>query len=122
MSCRVKQKNASHLFIDHQKNEESLKDYIRQFNQAILEVEDPNDKVIVMEMMEGLRPTPLFDSSSKNILKTLSAHQAKADKYIAVEELAEAKQRRRGKEDNKRKEPDSRRIDYRGDMKSRKLE
>ncbi|GFY95417.1 hypothetical protein Acr_10g0008020 [Actinidia rufa] len=41
------------------------------------------------------------------------ARLCKADKYIAAEELAEAKRRRRGKDDHKRKEPDMRRIDYR---------
>ncbi|GFZ06814.1 hypothetical protein Acr_18g0009840 [Actinidia rufa] len=54
-----------------------------------------------------------FDSLSKNVSETLSALQSKADKYIAAEELAEAKRRRRGKDDHKRKEPDTRRIDYR---------
>ncbi|GFY91128.1 hypothetical protein Acr_07g0013240 [Actinidia rufa] len=66
-----------------------------------------------MAMMEGLRPGPLFDSLFKNIPETLSALQSKVDKYIAVEELAEAKRRRRGKDDHKRKEPDTRRINYR---------
>ncbi|GFY80790.1 hypothetical protein Acr_01g0005990 [Actinidia rufa] len=66
-----------------------------------------------MAMMEGLRPGPLFDSLSKNVPETLSALQSKADKYIAAEELAEAKRRRRGKDDHKRKEPDTRRNDYR---------
>ncbi|GFY89047.1 hypothetical protein Acr_06g0009870 [Actinidia rufa] len=74
----------------------------------------PSDKVIIMAMMEGLRPGPLFDSLSKNVPENLSALQSKADKYIAAEELAEAKRRRRGKDDhNKRKEPDTRRADYR---------
>ncbi|GFS38916.1 hypothetical protein Acr_00g0060170 [Actinidia rufa] len=82
MSCRNRQKNASHLFTVHQKETESLKDFVKRFNQAILEVEDPSDK-------------------------------SKADKYIAAEELAEAKRRRRGKDDHKRKEPDTRRNDYR---------
>ena len=72
-----------------------------------MEVEDLNDKVVIMAMMEGLRPGPLFDSLSKNIPETLSILQAKADKYIAAEELAEAKRRRRGRDD-KRKEPDTR--------------
>ncbi|GFY95105.1 hypothetical protein Acr_10g0004900 [Actinidia rufa] len=81
MSCRNRQKNASHLFTVHQKESESLKDFVKRFNQAILEVEDPSDK-------------------------------SKADKYIAAEELAEAKRRRRGKDDQKRKEPDTRRNDY----------
>ncbi|GFZ01032.1 hypothetical protein Acr_14g0006670 [Actinidia rufa] len=82
MSCRNRQKNASHLFTIHQKETESLKDFVKRFNQAILEVKDPSDK-------------------------------SKADKYIAAEELAEAKRRRRGKDDHKRKEPDTRRADYR---------
>ncbi|GFS36638.1 hypothetical protein Acr_00g0047130 [Actinidia rufa] len=72
MSCRVRQKNASHLFTVHQKEIESLKDYVKWFNQAVLEVDDPNDKVVVMAMMEGLRLGPLFDSLSKNVPETLS--------------------------------------------------
>ncbi|GFY81585.1 histone B2 [Actinidia rufa] len=108
-----RQKNASHLFTVHQKETKSLKDFVKRFNQAILEVEDPSDKVIIMAMMEGLRPGPLFDSLSKNVPETLSALQSKADKYIAAEELADAKRRRRGKDDHKRKEPDTRRNDYR---------
>ncbi|GFZ06494.1 hypothetical protein Acr_18g0006640 [Actinidia rufa] len=111
-----RQKNASHLFTVHQKETESLKDFVKRFNQAVLDVEDPSDKVIIMAMMEGLRPGPLFDSLSKNVPETLSALQSKADKYIAAEELAEAKRRRRGKEDHKRKEPDTRRVDYREEM------
>ncbi|GFS42540.1 hypothetical protein Acr_00g0080400 [Actinidia rufa] len=113
MSCRNRQKNASHLFTIHQKENESLKEFVKRFNQAILEVEDPSDKVIIMAMMEGLRPGPLFDSLSKNVPETLSALQSKADKYIATEELSEAKHRRRGKDDHKRKEPDTRRANYR---------
>ncbi|GFY82290.1 hypothetical protein Acr_02g0005300 [Actinidia rufa] len=95
------------------KKTESLTDFVKRFNQAVLDVEDPSDKVIIMAMMEGLRPGPLFDSLSKNVPETLSALQSKADKYIAAEELAEAKRKRRGKEDHKRKEPDTRRVDYR---------
>ena len=56
MSCRDRQKNASHLFTVHQKNGKSLKDYIKRFNQDVLEVEDAIDKMVVMAMMEGLRP------------------------------------------------------------------
>ncbi|GFY89053.1 hypothetical protein Acr_06g0009930 [Actinidia rufa] len=98
MSCRNRQKNASHLFTD------------------------PSDKVIIMAMMEGLRPGPLFDSLSKNVPETLSALQSKADKYIAAEELAEAKRRRRRKDDHKRKEPNTRRIDYREETRYKRLD
>ncbi|GFS40011.1 hypothetical protein Acr_00g0066200 [Actinidia rufa] len=106
-------KNASHLFTVHQKDGESLKDYVKLFNQAVLEIKDASDNVVVMAMMEGLRPSPLFDSISKNVPKTQLALQSKADKYIAVEELAEAKHRKRGRDDNKRKAPDSKQAEYR---------
>ncbi|GFY81140.1 hypothetical protein Acr_01g0009490 [Actinidia rufa] len=46
----VRKKNASHLFTIHQKETERLKDYVKQFNQAILEVEDPSDKVVLTEI------------------------------------------------------------------------
>ncbi|GFZ01116.1 hypothetical protein Acr_14g0007510 [Actinidia rufa] len=120
MSCRTRQKNASYLFTIHQKEAKSLKDYVKWFNQAILEVEDPSDKVVIMAMMEGLRSGPLFDSLSQNVPETLSTLQSNADKYIAAEELAEAKRRRRGKGDHKRKELDSRRIDYRDEARNRR--
>ena len=68
-----------------------MKDYVKHFKLAILEVEDPSDKVVIMAMMEGLCPGPLFDSLSKNVPETLLTLQRKADKYINAEELAKAK-------------------------------
>ncbi|GFZ19591.1 hypothetical protein Acr_28g0002960 [Actinidia rufa] len=59
-SARVRQKYTSHLFAIHQKDGKNLKDYIRRFNQAVLEIEDPSDKVIVMAMMEELRLGPMM--------------------------------------------------------------
>ena len=76
------------------KRPKPLKDYVKQFNQVVLEVEDLSNKVVVMAMMEGLHPGPLFDSFSKNLLETSSTLQSKANMYISAEELAEAKQRR----------------------------
>ena len=72
-----------------------------------------------MAMMKGPRPGTLFDSLSKNVLKTLLILQVKADKHITTEDLVEAKHNMRGKEEGyKRKEPDTQRIDYRGEVKS----
>ncbi|GFS34968.1 hypothetical protein Acr_00g0037030 [Actinidia rufa] len=61
---------------------------------AVLDVKDPSDKVVVMVMMEGLRPGLLFDSLSKSVCAILSVLQSKVDKYIAAKEFAEAKRRR----------------------------
>ena len=86
----------------------------------MLEVEAPSDKVVIMAMMEGLYLEPLFDSLSKNVLETQSALQSKADKYIATKELVEAKRRRQGRDDHKRKKPDTKEIDYRDEVKSKR--
>ncbi|GFZ11305.1 hypothetical protein Acr_22g0007030 [Actinidia rufa] len=94
----------------HQKEIESLKEYVKRFNQAVLEVEDPSDKVVITTIMEGLHPGPLFDSFFKNVPETLSTLQSKAEKYIVAEELVKAKRRRRGRDDHKRKELDTRRF------------
>ncbi|GFS43522.1 hypothetical protein Acr_00g0085590 [Actinidia rufa] len=100
-----------------------FKEYVKRFNQVVLEVEAPNDIVVIMAMIEGLHLGALFDSLSKNMPKTLSILQVKANKYIVAEEWTEAKQNRQGKqEDYERKEPDSKRIDYRCNLKSRKPE
>ncbi|GFZ19568.1 hypothetical protein Acr_28g0002730 [Actinidia rufa] len=120
--AKLEENNASHLFTIHQKEGESLKDYIKRFNQVMLEVEGANDKVIVMMMMEGLLPSPLFDSLSRNVPKTQSALQSKADKYIAAEELTTAKRKRRGRDDQKRKELELRQFDYKDKVKSRRTD
>ncbi|GFY80996.1 hypothetical protein Acr_01g0008050 [Actinidia rufa] len=69
--ARNRQKNASHLFTVHQKETESLKDFVKRFNQATLEVEDPSDKVIIMAMMEGLRPEK--KQGTKDLTEILNA-------------------------------------------------
>ncbi|PSS09825.1 TRNA(Ile)-lysidine synthase [Actinidia chinensis var. chinensis] len=103
ISCRVRQKNASHLFIVHQKETKSLKDYIKRFNQVVLEVEYPSDKIVIMAMMEGLRLGSLFDSIFKKVPTTLSALQSKADKYITAGKLDEAKRRSQRRDDHEKK-------------------
>ena len=84
-------------------------------------MEDPSDKVVVMAMTEGLRLCSLFNSLSKNVSQTLLTLQSKVDKYNPAEELVEAKQRRRGREYYKKKEPDTRRADYRDEVKGDSL-
>ena len=71
-------------------------------------MEDPNDKVVVMAMMDSLCPSPSFDSLFKNVLETLSALLSKEDKYIAIEELDKVKCMRRGKDDHKKKKHNTR--------------
>ncbi|GFZ06817.1 hypothetical protein Acr_18g0009870 [Actinidia rufa] len=93
----------------------------KAFSATLKEVEDPSDKVVIMAMMEGLHLGPLFDSLSKNVPETLLTLQSKADKYIVAEKLAEAKWKRRGRED-KRKEPETKRTNYRNETRNKRLD
>ncbi|GFZ12705.1 hypothetical protein Acr_23g0010900 [Actinidia rufa] len=75
-----------------------------------------------MAMMKGLRSGPFFDSLSKNVLVTMSMLQIKAGKYIAAKESAEAKQRRRGRDDHKRNEPNTQQANYRDEIDDAEME
>ena len=99
-----------------------MKDYVKHFNQVVQEVEDSSDKVVVMAMIKGLCLGLLFNSLSKSVSEILSALQSKVNKYIVAKELVEAKCRRRGRDDHKRKEVDTWQIDYRGEVKSKRSE
>ncbi|GFY95559.1 hypothetical protein Acr_10g0009440 [Actinidia rufa] len=76
--------------------------------------EDPLAEVI--KPSNGICP-PLKRSE---IWTPASMQQHGADKYIAVEGLAEAKHRRRKKDDHKRKEPGMRRSEYREQIRSKR--
>ncbi|GFY98557.1 hypothetical protein Acr_12g0010980 [Actinidia rufa] len=116
--ARNRQKNASHLFTVHQKETESLKDFVKRFNQAILEVEDPSDKVIIMAMMKGgLRPGPLFDSLSKNVPETfVRTPEQSRHVYRRRKSWPKPNEGDEERNDHKRKEPDTRRADYREEI------
>ncbi|GFZ12714.1 hypothetical protein Acr_23g0010990 [Actinidia rufa] len=67
-----------------------------------------------------------YRTRQKNAFHLFIVHQkeieSKADKYIAAKQLAEAKRRRRGRDDQKRKEPEARRFDYKDEAKSRRTD
>ncbi|GFY94104.1 hypothetical protein Acr_09g0005500 [Actinidia rufa] len=83
---RVRQKNVYHFFTIHQKVGKSLKDYVKCFNQAILEVEDPSDKVVVMAMMKELEgKVAELRTREQHAIKEL--RRMKEDRDAAVERL-----------------------------------
>ncbi|GFY90877.1 hypothetical protein Acr_07g0010730 [Actinidia rufa] len=82
ISCRNRQKNASHLFTVHQKETESLKDFVKRIQ-------------------------PSYTGSRG------SQRQTKPTSISPQRSYPTAKRRRRGKDDHKRKEPDTRQNDYR---------
>ncbi|GFZ00821.1 hypothetical protein Acr_14g0004560 [Actinidia rufa] len=74
---------------------------------------DRSQNISADRVGRGRRQAPSSSLREKSSSESSKTPTRKADKYIAAEELAEAKRRRRGKDDHKRKELDTRRNDYR---------
>ncbi|GFS40364.1 hypothetical protein Acr_00g0068130 [Actinidia rufa] len=100
ITCMVKQKNASHLFTIHQNEGESLKDYVKRFNQAILEVDcvdTPSmaDKYIaVEELVKAKRRRRGRDDHKRKEFETQQVDYR--DEYVAGRPQPDSSDRRYG--------------------------
>ncbi|GFS34947.1 hypothetical protein Acr_00g0036930 [Actinidia rufa] len=63
-------------------------------------------------------PMDHLDSYKNLMMLQGYSNESKVDKYIAAKELVKAKRKRRGRDDHKRKEPNTRQADYRDKVKS----
>ncbi|XP_057755630.1 uncharacterized protein LOC130974797 [Arachis stenosperma] len=81
-----KVKHAPSLFGVKQEVGESLRDYMKRFNNACLEIQNLSNEAIIMGLVNGLRECPFFQSISKRHLTSLSDVQERAKKYINMEE------------------------------------
>ena len=73
-TCRKTPRNMDTLFLLHQNEGESLRDYISRFNAAMLEIPDLNEHVAMSALKKGLRTSGLLFSWIRSFLKaTLSS-------------------------------------------------
>lgn len=77
-----KKKSAIHLLSTRQKIGESLRDYVAQFKQEKLNVEDPGDKVVLTAIVTGLIDRRFSFSLGKN-----SPFMEKAQKYMNARDM-----------------------------------
>ncbi|XP_016192818.1 uncharacterized protein LOC107633732 [Arachis ipaensis] len=83
-----KVKHAPSLLGVKQEVGEPLRDYIKRFNKACLEIQDLPTEAIIMGLVNGLREGPFSQSISKRHPTSLSDVQERAEKYINIEENA----------------------------------
>ena len=69
-----------------QRENESLKSYVTQFNKEALLIEEADDKVLVTTFTNGLQSGKFLFSIYKNDLKTMANMLYKATKYMNVED------------------------------------
>jgi hypothetical protein len=90
LATRKRKNNATCLLTMRQGKEESLKDFMLRFNKEKLEVDSPDDKIILNALMQGVRAEgPLMDEvGRKNVRKvTLSQFMKLTEEFIHQEEL-----------------------------------
>ncbi|KAL0423912.1 UNVERIFIED_CONTAM: hypothetical protein Sradi_0926000 [Sesamum radiatum] len=80
------QKSAISLFgMEHEEND-TLKAYIEQFNNNILEVPAIYPQVLISSITQGLYNEPLFESMTKKHISDLYNLLARTDRYINLED------------------------------------
>ncbi|XP_074562436.1 uncharacterized protein LOC141818939 [Curcuma longa] len=90
-TSRAYRKTVMDLFSIKQKSKESLKEYVRRFNQGAQEVPAAPSEVLVSAFSQGLIEGDFFRSLIKKPPKNFDMLLTRADKYIHVEEAQSAR-------------------------------
>ena len=73
---------------------ETLKAYIKRFNDELKTILNPQENGVMMETISGIRPnTPFWDKLQKDECKSLAEFYMRADKIICIETAWEASSR-----------------------------
>ncbi|XP_074579125.1 uncharacterized protein LOC141835651 [Curcuma longa] len=90
-TSRAYRKTVMDLFAIKQKSKESLKEYLRRFNQGAQEVPAAPSEVLVSAFSQGLIEGDFFRSLIKKPPENFDMLLTRADKYIHVEEAQSAR-------------------------------
>jgi hypothetical protein len=97
LAVRRRKKNPAYLLSLVQEKEEPLKDYLHRFNQEKLTVENPDDKMILSALMNGIMADgPLMaELARRPTLGTLHQFMRKAEEFVNQEETINALTKRK---------------------------
>ncbi|KAL0444494.1 UNVERIFIED_CONTAM: hypothetical protein Slati_2172100 [Sesamum latifolium] len=102
-SSRKLRKTELSLFAFWQKDNEPLKEYLRRFNAAALEVPSATQEVKASAFSQGLLDGDFFKSLAKKPVSKFDALLARATKYINMEDAQAAKKESRGQNERKQR-------------------
>ncbi|KAL0362159.1 UNVERIFIED_CONTAM: hypothetical protein Scaly_1171100 [Sesamum calycinum] len=81
-------KTASYLFTVTQREQESLRDYVQRFSEAVLEVPHVNPELLASIMQQNLRRGRFCESIAGKPPATLDELLVRAEKYIRIKETS----------------------------------
>ncbi|PIN04083.1 hypothetical protein CDL12_23384 [Handroanthus impetiginosus] len=79
------------LFSLEQEERETLREYIRRFTEAALEVSTTHKEVLANAFIKGLQDGPFFSSLVKKLVEDFDELLARAEKYVNLEEAKKIK-------------------------------
>ena len=103
---RCHQKPVTHLLSIKQDKDESLRSYLTHFNEEVLQVKEPDDKVTMTTFLGGLRSSSFLFSVMKHPPRSMQELLAKAQKYMNAEDITRARRGESSRTGEKRKEID----------------
>ncbi|RDY07703.1 hypothetical protein CR513_08149, partial [Mucuna pruriens] len=83
---KVKQLEVADLFDIKQAKDESLKSYLARFNNAIVRVDDPDQKFFVKAFQKRLKASPFSDALALRRPSSMDEIRARAEKHVEMED------------------------------------
>ena len=101
---RRHQKPVTHLLSIKQDKDESPRSYLTHFNEEVLQVEEPDDKVTMTAFLGSLRSSSFLFLVMKHPPRSMPDLLAKAQKYMNAKDITRARRGESSGTGEKRKE------------------
>ncbi|GKV30474.1 hypothetical protein SLEP1_g39278 [Rubroshorea leprosula] len=115
-SQREIKRTATELMQVHQKEGESLRDYMQRFNKATLDIDNVPDTICLSALLHGLKPGWFLDDLLENPPKSWNEVNDRSASFILSEDFQSSKRRA---DDRQGKEP--KQLENRDDKKKQKV-
>ncbi|GKU96922.1 hypothetical protein SLEP1_g10102 [Rubroshorea leprosula] len=107
-SQREIKRTATELMHVHQKEGESLRDYMKRFNKATLDIDNIPDTICLSALLHGLKPGRFLDDLLENPPKSWNEVNDRSASFILSEDFQFSKRRADDKQGKEPKQPENR--------------
>ncbi|GKV47372.1 hypothetical protein SLEP1_g54277 [Rubroshorea leprosula] len=101
-------RTAIELMQVHQRERETLQDYMQRFNKATLDIDNVPDTICLSALLHGLKPGRFLDDLLENPPKSWNEVNDRSTSFILSEDFQSFKRRANDKQSNEHKQPEIR--------------